>query len=74
MKNSLAKMKKRIIPVIMSEAYSLRLNCVATAAAPRSRKMRKNENTSMIIGLNFESHATMIAVKPKPPAVDGEIV
>lgn len=37
-------------------------------------KTRKKEITTIVNVLNFESHATMIAVNPRPPAVLVEIV
>ena len=41
---------------------------------PLSRKIKSAEMRIMINGLNFASHATMMAVKPLPPAVLVEMV
>ena len=48
-------------------------NCVEISLAPRAIKIRRNVVRTIISGLNFASHETMIAVNPRPPAVVDEI-
>ena len=74
MKNSHPITKNKIIPVITSDAFSFRLYCVAIWIAPCCINTRRNAMTAIAHTLNFASHATIIAVKPRPPAVLVEIV
>ena len=74
MKNSLPMMQKRMMPVMTLEAKSLSLNWEAIWMAPFSRKTRRKEMTTMTKVLNLASQATMMAVKPRPPAVEVEMV
>ena len=62
------------MPVITSDADSLSPYWLAICTAPLSRNTRKKEIRSIIYGLNLASHETIIAVKPRPPAVLVEIV
>ena len=67
-------MKKSIIPVIIFDAYSLSANFDAISDAPLLRKIISKVMATMKNVLNLASQATMIAVKPRPPAVLVEIV
>ena len=59
---------------MISEAFSFRLNCVAIWLAPFCRNTRKKDTKAMVKVLSLDSQATMIAVKPRPPAVLVEMV
>ena len=66
--------KKIIIPVIISENELLRPNIVEISPAPFSRKTIMNAVRIIVMGLNFASHETMIAVNPLPSTVFEAIV
>ena len=74
MKNSLPRMKNSTMPEMISEAYSLSWKSVAIWMAPLLRKVSRAEISSMTKGFIFASQATMMAVKPRPPAVLMEMV
>ena len=74
MKNSQPIRKNSKIPVIISDAFSFKENWEAIWIAPCCIKTRSSEITTMAIGLNLAIQATIIAVKPRPPAVLVEIV
>ena len=57
-----------------SEAFSFRLNWEAICPAPFCMNTRKNETRIMANALNLLSQETMMAVKPRPPAVLVEMV
>ena len=63
-----------MIPSRTSEAFSFSPYCVAICTAPCSINTMPKETATMINVLNLESHATIMAVKPRPPAVAVEIV
>ena len=67
-------MKKIMIPVMISENELLRPNMVEISPAPFSRNTIMNAVRIMVMGLNFASHETMIAVNPLPPTVFEAIV
>ena len=67
-------MKKSIMPVMISETSFERLNSEAIATAPFCKNTSKAEIKTIVSVLNFASHATIIAMKPRPPAVAVEIV
>ena len=69
MKNSLPMMKNRMMPVRISEKEWFRPKAVEISPAPRSRNTSSREVKTMMMGLNFASHDTMTAVKPRPPAI-----
>ena len=69
MKNSLPMMKKRITPVRMSPKDWFRLKRVAISPAPRERKTSRKLVRIIQTGLNFASHETMTAVKPRPAVI-----
>ena len=60
--------------MITSDAFSFRLNWDAIWIAPFSINTKKKDTKIIAKVLNFDIHATMIAVNPLPPAVLVEIV
>ena len=67
-------MKNRITPEMICETYSFRPKSEAICTAPLSRNDSSAEIRIMTNGFILASHATMIAVKPRPPAVEVESV
>ena len=63
-----------MIPRRTLEAFSFSPYCVAICTAPWFINTMPKETATIINVLNLESHATMIAVNPRPPAVAVEIV
>ena len=60
-------MKKRIIPVKISEKSPFRPNLEVTSSAPRPKKTSSRVVKIIVMGLNLPSHETIMAVKPLPP-------
>ena len=53
----------------MSAKEWLRENTLEISLAPRLRTTRSRLVKTMTMGLNFASHETMTAVKPRPPTM-----
>ena len=73
MKNSQPRMKKRMMPVITSEAFSFRLNWEQSAGS-LLHEYQEKRHQDMANALNLLSQDTMMAVNPLPPAVLVEMV
>ena len=58
----------------MSDAFSFRPYCVAIWIDPCCINTRNADTRIMANGLNFDIHATIMAVNPRPPAVLVEMV
>ena len=67
-------MKKMMMPLRMSANDWLSPNTVEISPAPRERNTSRKLVRIILMGLNFASHETMTAVKPRPPAMVVEIV
>ena len=63
-----------MMPMSRSDADAGILNCVWIALDPLSSIAMNTDTTSMPYGFIFASHATVIAVKPTPPAIPSVIV
>ena len=71
MKNSLPMIKNRMMPVRISPKLWLSEKLVAISPAPRPRKTSRKLVRIIQTGLNFASHETMTAVKPRPSTMVG---
>ena len=76
MKNSLASMQNRIRPVSISLMLSGRALWVRVLMvdAPLVSTARSMEINTIPIGLSWASQATVIPVKPTPPATESDRV
>lgn len=74
MKNSQPIKKNSKIPVMISDAFSFKPNWEAIWMDPCCINTRNADTKIIANGLNFDIHATMMAVNPRPPAVLVEIV
>ena len=63
-----------MIPVMISDAFSFKLNWDAICPAPFCMNTRKKDTRIITKVLNLLSQETIMAVKPLPPAVLVEIV
>ena len=62
------------MPVMISLAFSFRLNWLAICMAPLAMKVSRNDTIIIVKVFSLESHATTMAVKPRPPARVVEMV
>ena len=69
MKNSHPSMAKRMMPVSTSATEAGMLKLVWMVPEPLVRMARKAAMNTMMMGLRPASQATVMAVKPTPPAV-----
>ena len=63
-----------MIPVMICETYSFIWYFDAICDAPLLRKTMRAEISIIVKVLNLASQATMIAVNPRPPAVEVDMV
>ena len=67
-KNSQPSMQNRKMPVIMSEMEAGTWSSVCKESAPFSSTASRPEMATIAKGFNCASQATVMAVKPTPPA------